>query len=318
MNTVKTRRWSILTSVYIGSEVLKQITSMGVIGSVHSVFNTAANIITKKGQLIGIITQDAHPCSITIKPTYKPLSQIISQGQTVFKANNNLIIEDAGIAIYMAAPPYSGSIIEAARFFEPTTLLANVKKALPLVYEKNKRSGILISWLLGNKPWLGDISEEVSDYMTVFKSLEMGVVNNNRELIQSSVGELCGRGYGLTPSGDDMLAGLIATMLFARNKYRDNLVLGMLSSSIGSCKELTNVFGWALLEGARQGVVAKSFADVLWALNGKKALIPAVKGLLSCGATSGADTLCGIVLALRIVAIRMGYCGKIQLGGSAL
>jgi hypothetical protein len=118
---------------------------------------------------------------------------------------------------------------------------------------------------------------------------------------------LLGRGPGLTPSGDDVLAGLVAgasSLAAALTPPAD--LLGRTVASLGSAladaaSEATTAISAALLDHAARGEVAAPAARLLAALAGHGHVAPAVDGLLQLGSSSGRDLTAGLLAAAELV-----------------
>lgn len=116
---------------------------------------------------------------------------------------------------------------------------------------------------------------------------------------------LIGWGPGLTPAGDDVLAGLLAgarllpvTVEAPPPSALDGVGRHIVERSAGRTTRLS----MALLDHARRGEVAVPAADVLRALVGRGDLTAAVAALLRVGATSGHDLAVGLVASARLAA----------------
>jgi hypothetical protein len=121
---------------------------------------------------------------------------------------------------------------------------------------------------------------------------------------------LLGRGPGLTPAGDDALAGLFAGVLLLGPAIDDHAdarsaavgaAAGAGAAVAAAADGRTTSVSAALLAHAVRGEVAAPAARVLRALVGRGELGAAVDGLLAIGASSGHDLATGIVAAGRTV-----------------
>ena len=113
---------------------------------------------------------------------------------------------------------------------------------------------------------------------------------------------LCGRGIGLTPTGDDILAGWMAAGW---------LLHGPQAGFVETCRRIveiarqqTHLLSQCWLAHAAHGNVAEPIAALLYAMTCADdfQLENAIKAVLAMGATSGYDLIQGILLACR-----MGY-----------
>jgi hypothetical protein len=128
---------------------------------------------------------------------------------------------------------------------------------------------------------------------------------------------LLGRGAGLTPSGDDLLAGLVAgVVLLAEAVHgRAGGPLAGLAHRVGSrlaaaAPDATTAISAALLQHAAHGEVAEPAAQLLRALGGHGALDEAVAALLAVGSSSGRDLAAGTLAAAELVLAPVAPLGR--------
>ncbi|MFH1018678.1 MAG: DUF2877 domain-containing protein [Pseudomonadota bacterium] len=105
---------------------------------------------------------------------------------------------------------------------------------------------------------------------------------------------LRGVGFGLTPTGDDLVAGFL-TGLNLKRVPRDRIE-ELYAASLGE-----NAISNSLLFFAKEGRLFEGTKRLLDAIRRHAVadIPPAVEGLLSRGATSGADFAVGLVLAIQ-------------------
>jgi hypothetical protein len=108
---------------------------------------------------------------------------------------------------------------------------------------------------------------------------------------------LIGLGPGLTPAGDDVMAGTIAGLVLLGHPAAERFAAGVYSLAAGRTTELSR----ALLRHAACGRVSGEYAAVLHALVGERPLAPAVAGLLATGSTSGRAMALGLCTAIDLV-----------------
>lgn len=109
---------------------------------------------------------------------------------------------------------------------------------------------------------------------------------------------LIGLGVGLTPSGDDLLVGLLAALEATGNPMRAALAQSTAAEAPGR----TTAIGCTALLHAARGEFAERLHDVLIAIGlGKPdAIERAISRATAYGATSGVDTLVGLFLGLEV------------------
>ena len=126
-------------------------------------------------------------------------------------------------------------------------------------------------------------------------------------MLATAVSKLAGLGPGLTPSGDDVLGGFAAVMAllssYLSSDGHERVWIAELIAQIAGPR--TTLISRVLLDYAAKGEVAEQIGDLLLALarplSGQAAVWQAAQCVLAFGATSGADTLLGILLALRVL-----------------
>ena len=110
---------------------------------------------------------------------------------------------------------------------------------------------------------------------------------------------LCGRGVGLTPTGDDMLVGWMAAGW---------LLYGPMPGFLNACQQIvevakrqTHLLSQCWLGYAAEGNVAQPICALLDALtcDNESQLSVAAEGVLAMGATSGHDVIQGMLLMLN-------------------
>ena len=106
---------------------------------------------------------------------------------------------------------------------------------------------------------------------------------------------LVGRGHGLTPEGDDVLAGALVT---AHATGDPRLPRWRAATRLALATRRTTTVSRALLLQALEGYAVPQLADLLYALCHRADPGPATRRLLEVGHSSGAALLEGVVLTL--------------------
>ena len=135
---------------------------------------------------------------------------------------------------------------------------------------------------------------------TDLERLEIAVAGGDAGTAAAVAARIAGLGPGLTPSGDDVLAGLLAFRSWAEvaGRWPDGAPLR--TAIREAAVHRTTRLAGQLLAAAEHGHVAVPLAGLLASLLGRRATFPPdVSGLLAIGATSGADLLGGVRLAGR-------------------
>ncbi len=236
-------------------------------GVIHSVFPAAANIIFPGGFVLSLnaITSPRMPNGLQLStpPGTFPFP-VLRAGMPVLFGAQRLLIEAVDCSFDLSCCSEWDPHIE-----RPDQL--DMK-----VVAKNKE------WLLKHVPAL--------DLQLTWDQ----PVHNVRSMAQY----LCGRGVGLTPTGDDILAGWMAV---------NWLLYGPLTCFLEACQQIvavakqqTHLLSQCWLSYAATGDVATPIKALLDALTKEDdaQLAASMEAVLSMGATSGRDLIQGIMLGL--------------------
>lgn len=114
---------------------------------------------------------------------------------------------------------------------------------------------------------------------------------------ESAARDLAGLGLGLTPSGDDFLAGMLAALRFCGRSGGRPVPREALERTAATAASRTSAFSGFLLRGAAAGLVAEPVCRWLCAVCAGKIRLAtlATRQVLTLGSTSGADTLAGLI-----------------------
>lgn len=144
----------------------------------------------------------------------------------------------------------------------------------------------------------GDISVTlVSTARQPLLDLAAAVRSGNSLLVGRAARKLSGLGEGLTPSGDDVIYGVVAALTSCR-AFSSALKTAV---KLGTARRTTDLAS-ARMRYALDGHFDAWTLDVLRALlDGPPGQVPAaVERLLALGHSSGADTLLGVLLGARL------------------
>ena len=129
----------------------------------------------------------------------------------------------------------------------------------------------------------------------------------DREGIEEATRGLAGLGPGLTPAGDDALAGFAAVMALLSSYFSGDAAAGnSIAETIATvARPRTTALSAALIAHAARGEVAEHLGSFLLALalpeEASESVLFTAERLLAFGATSGGDTLLGTLLGLRVL-----------------
>jgi len=152
-----------------------------------------------------------------------------------------------------------------------------------------------LAWCLARKRSAAGGIESLSIARARAAALSAAIGAGDHPGASAAARTLIGLGPGLTPSGDDVLAGVEAALRALRHP-----VAGFLAGALDDIGDRTTSVSAALLRHAADGEFAERIATVVAALlSGSERDLPdALDRSVAWGATSGSDTLFGILVGL--------------------
>lgn len=291
------------TNGTVGCAVLK---SGGVArGSVSAAFSRSAHVLFDSGTYItlGDSSLAPHPYSVL----WPGFSSDLMPGQEVTVTPQGLLSKGVLLVTFgnmETFTPKRESCPLAPRRLMGLALLASMGKATQLP----SRGGfheVLLRCLGIRLPEHGRLAACISDVASsqcsaLAKLLRLkdwrGVVHVAHEI--------AGTGIGLTPAGDDFLAGVLAALRYYGRSLGESICpRGLLEDVAYRAGERTSHFSAFLLISAAEGLVAEPVADWLDAVHRGRSdeAMQKVSEVANLGHSSGLDTLSGMLLALQTV-----------------
>jgi hypothetical protein len=137
------------------------------------------------------------------------------------------------------------------------------------------------------------------------RRLADGAIRGHLASVAAAAAGLAGLGPGLTPSGDDLLAGFVAAWTLVGQSLRCDRESreGVASALLAGARPGASPLGRAWLEHAVRGELPEPmtrFAEALFAADPGD-LVPAVRRVLAVGASSGTDWSAGFLLGAGAV-----------------
>ena len=289
---------------------------------VHSVFRQALNL-EAGGRLIAVAPQAAgglpNGISVSGHPDFHALG--VSMRMAVTGSWPSFEIPDAGLRFDLArawswSPRLRGGSIDA----HDGTIQRRVEVAAAVVSARATRVGFaqcvtllrpaLVgtavgarsgdSWRASSWEPAGPPGSAASIGLHSIEILRRGVTAHDLPAAIQATDALVGLGEGLTPSGDDLLVGLTAALHATGHPMAGSLARHAAFRAVDSTTDVARV----ALEHAARGEYAERLHDVLEAVarGDEASLHLRVERALSWGASSGADTLLGILIGLEAAA----------------
>lgn len=195
----------------------------------------------------------------------------------------------------------------------PNELLRRINTLMNLVRPLLPSDGLgpiiphLADLAIGELPTIKLMNAAAQSAVSCISKLSDGLIRLDHESVDQAVSGLVGLGPGLTPSGDDLLAGMLVALLAMPDTASQPSVDLLARCVTRHAAEKTNRISSAMLEQSAKGNGSAAQHRLLRCLLGvdtQPDISRATLELIQVGHTSGWDTLAGILLGIH-VSLRM-------------
>lgn len=273
--------------------------------AVHSSYRGAINLITDGG-LVSLLPVSAGrgPINVNVDPEiFRSLSSLAARHQISIR-QGTLEFADGLVLEYDTSRVYNPPL----RFDRSVTSMSQVERNLEVSRETSLVSGkfgglgglLFESWGCAVKA--RSIPADFRTVIAVVRELLAAVRDCNMNGIRTSTRGLAGLGPGLTPSGDDLLAGfMLAYILGSENRQGNGNARLVNSLILRASARRTSTFSFEVLRQAAFGRANEKLRDLAEAIYTGEERDVKVKTLhvLSMGANSGTDLVVGVLLGVR-------------------
>jgi Protein of unknown function (DUF2877) len=277
-------------------------------GTIHAVFRQAMNIALDDTLLSVLSTElPRMPNSVRLPSTMaEGLLRDLRPGMEVWIGGGRLLIPVRDFSLHLPeVPPWEPRAEIMVGLWCHKTVAQHVRLLAHYLADQPEHSGL--APLLG--PLLLGQSERETPLarMALPKLRMLTQASWRRDItgVEEATCGLAGLGPGLTPSGDDALGGFAAVMtLLSSQLSADAAPRDDIAATIATiARPRTTVLSAVLLAHAARGEVAEHLGKMLQALalpvEESGTVLHEAKHVLAYGATSGGDTLLGVLLGLR-------------------
>jgi hypothetical protein len=273
--------------------------------TVESAFAEAVNLVTPQGAALALVSQRAGNGPLNAVVSHPQALALLSRGDTVCGDGAALSLGKgwrlalAPAAAWDPCPDYG----RLARWPQVVARnLAWLRQHLPLEAPQASlaaRPLALTQGAFGSRPSVALVQARAG---ALTDGVRQGYEQGDLGKITAFAGRLAGLGPGLTPAGDDWLAGWLVGLRAAAtlNGYRPQLELDAVGRAVvGSARARTSRLSLAFLQAAADGAVAEPWHALLAALvdGVQYQLRHAAAEIMRHGATSGSDMLAGFLAA---------------------
>ncbi len=230
----------------------------------------------------------------------------IKPGQKITFDNKNIRILDTRLCINLSQANY-WLIREIEGLARSDDIILNIYKsmdtAISVVGCRSEAYSTLYSMLLTEEFKGCPIKSPVTirKYSQAFSILLYSIGIGNQELITNAARSLLGFGVGSTPSGDDVVMGLLATMKLTANYFgmEDEKQNRICNNILHQRSMRTNLLSSNLLWAASKGEVDDNLKQIIIKLAAASVIEKQdFENLGQVGYSSGFDGLSGVVISL--------------------
>jgi Protein of unknown function (DUF2877) len=311
-NTLSTQfSFPIIEASSVGQVAYSRLREKGE-GIIHGVFRTAINILFHEG-LVSLVPEavERGPLNVILRLPNEQLSSLFSlQVKTGDKVNvhgSSLKLGDRTLISFASARIYSPNQKFTMPMLPNNEIEANLKvmRKTATLFGNNAGLGELLATTLGP-------IEATANKLNIFSAFalrrivqfEQAFHSEKKKALKAAISELIGLGPGLTPSSDDMLAGLILLcVLYAKNSGVSQRTSQLIAKvTLKEARGKTTILSEEYLRQAASGRGNEPIMRLLEALltGSRESVERETRSVLSIGETSGTDTVLGIALGTML------------------
>lgn len=275
--------------------------------NVESVFADACNIVAPDGQRYSLVSSDIGDGPLNVVLNRSEPFSVIEIGDTVVSDQRGLLvgrgwrIDLSRARLWNPLPRYDRLAVwpQVARA-NISWLDQNVALRSPLV-DRPGQDVASPAGAFGSRPSYAVIQSRAGQAIA---ALQAAYKRGDHYRIRTAVRRLAGLGPGLTPAGDDWLAGWLVGLRVGRaidrNGGQERLPIETVGQAVmqGASSQTTEL-SLAFLAAAADGALSRSWHLLIDALSNADPapLRSAAEEVLLVGATSGSDMLAGFLAA---------------------
>ena len=279
-------------------------------GSIHSVFSKAVNI-TLDDTMLALLSYELPRMPNSVRVPSVVAQELLPQlrpGMEVEVGNERLLIPVCNFSLHLPeTPAWEPRPDITAHYWRRETVAQHVRLLAPYLAEQPQQGGLapLIGPLMLGQPGLAQETPLSRMALPKLRMLALASWRQDIAGVEDATRGLAGLGPGLTPSGDDALGGFTSIMaLLSPHLSADGASRKHISATIAAvARPRTTALSAVLLAHAARGEVAEQLGTLLLALTepagASEAVLNTTDRVLAFGASSGGDTLLGILLGLR-------------------
>ena len=313
-----------LEAVFIGSTATSRIFNHERIGQVHSVFRRVFNVLNSDNGLISVVRGDVGNGPINIVtnlPQYLSMTSIgvrrnfeVSKVDDLITVGDNvLVISTKNAKQWKPRKEFRGKLLPIKKIRDNRMIV----KEVTCSYGSFGGLGQLIEYVedghiekIGSKDLNSFARMSSSHISSLLKAIRAG---SSKE-IKRNAKKLVGLGSGLTPSADDMLSGLMTSLVvIVENLDLNTNFASKVNKDITSCVPgRTTLISQEYLIHAAAGEANEPIITLIEKILTAKPneVEIATKNVLAIGGSSGTDIVLGVLLGSQLLLDETSYFHK--------
>ncbi|HEV8340145.1 MAG TPA: DUF2877 domain-containing protein [bacterium] len=281
-----------LSALAVATPVRPFFETPGATGRVLAAFEQSAYIETEEGQLVALLAESLGRGAFALTVAGSPSFSALSPGDALLIEDHTLHLGELAVDL-AAGAPWDPTIpqLHAAVEIGMRTLDAHLRTHVP-------EDGLSRAVFEATEPPESPLLTEGRGALAL---LRVAITQGDAAGVTRAVTRLAGLGPGLTPSGDDVLAGVLLTLHLwpesARPLGADIVAALMLGTAAPRTGRISRAYLWA----ARQGHASDAWHELVRALpEAGDGVAAGADRILQTGETSGADMLAGFLFGWRL------------------
>ncbi len=284
------------TAEAISAQLLAQLPQRPAEAAVHSVFRTSVNLLWQ-GQLVTLLddTRPLYPCAVRLGGSVPSLTV----GESALLSRERIEFPHSGVTVDLTR-----AAVTSLSLFSPLLPLQTPHPAAPqalreIILTGGKPEGFApLLFLLEDEPCPLPDNPYVRYAAQRIPALFAALRQRDTAAAAEAAYRIAGCGIGLTPSADDFLCGVMASVLACAIAHgKKNEWLPLTAAMAERAAPRTNLISAAFLRQAARGQLSSDVLTLIRTLYScvlSLRLPSAAMNVIAFGETSGTDILTGI------------------------
>ncbi len=287
---------------HIGS-IVKEVLSTENTAKLFSVTSKGIFLVFRHQRMIFVSFENYRgPLTLTLYGG-KPSLPNLSLEESITVSQRGIYLIDSGISISNSKAEIWNPPIPNDSPILPKERTRLIHRLAIDVYQSKPEAALskLLLYLSGSIQGDVILGDQFLGFRTIIDKIEYQLAQRDWDALKPTLISLLGMGSGLTPSGDDIIIGLLLSLNRWGSVLLPGLVLTNLNQTVAAAAyHSTTTVSANLIECAAMGLADERLIaanDYLATGNSQQPKISS--GLLSWGNSSGVDALVGMIIAFR-------------------